>query len=967
MTMHKDDEKRPLRTVALQTANTILVERQGVEHELFTERERLRITLASIGDAVISTDAQGRVVFLNGVAERLTGWTQSEAERRPLSEVFRIINETTREPLENPALRALREQRVVELANHTVLLAKGGAEIPVDDSAAPMRSEDGSALGAVLVFRDVTTRKRAHEAQARLAAIVESSEDAIVSKTLDGVIQSWNAGAERIFGYTAAEAVGRNITLLIPPERLAEETLIVSRLTRGERVEHFETERIAKGGRRLHISLAVSPVEDDEGRIIGASKIARDITARRQAEERLRASEALHRFLHELATTTQSLTDAGEVMAATARALAEHLAVDRCAYAEVEDESVFIITGDYTRGVPSIVGRWPVAAFGPECARCMLLNEPYVVDDVDLDPRAGSDLEAYRKTNIQAVICVPLHKAGKFAAAIAVHQTKPRAWSPAEVELVRTVVNRCWESLERTRAARALQEAAQRQALAVEAASLGDWSWDVATDLVTCSPRAAEIFGIGSGPLITWTAMQGLLHPDDRETASKAVTRAIAAHGQYDVEYRVLRTPGDEVWVSAKGRAQYSVNGIASGMFGVVQDITERKRLERDLRQRVAELAEADRKKDEFIALLAHELRNPLAPIRAGLHVLKLGVADESGLQKARAMMDRQLSHMVRLIDDLLDVSRISSSRLHLQKKPVLLSEVVSHALEAVRPMIQSAGHQLHVSIPEVPVVFDADLTRVAQALGNLLTNSAKYTPKGGHIWLDAEQRGTEAFVSVKDSGIGIPAEALPRVFEMFSQVDRHVERMSGGLGIGLALVKGLIERHGGSVIAESPGPGLGSTFTIRLPVLAPDGVHLAPVSEPAVVAAPAAPRRVVVVADDSTDGAEAMAELLEALGSEAYVAHDGVSVVELVERVRPQLVLMDVGMPRQNGLDATRQIRRETWGRDVTIIALTGWGQDADRERSRAAGCDGHLVKPIDVQSLKDLLWTLPEKRTSR
>jgi PAS domain S-box-containing protein len=963
--MHEDDEERSLRSVALQTAEGILVERSGVERELFTERERLRITLASIGDGVISTDAQGRVVFLNGVAERLTGWTQAEAERMPLSDVFHIVDEITRQPLENPALRALREQRVVELANHTMLLAKGGAEIPVDDSAAPMRGEDGSALGAVLVFRDVTARKRAHEAQARLAAIVESSEDAILSKTLDGVIQSWNAGAQRVFGYTAAEAIGRNITMLIPPERLSEETLIVSRLTRGERVEHFETVRIAKGGRRLHISLSVSPVEDDEGRIIGASKIARDITARREAEERLRASEALHRFLHELATTTQPLTDAGEVMAATARALAEHLGVDRCAYAEVEDESMFVITGDYTRDVPSIVGRWPVAAFGPECARCMLLNEPYVIDDVDLDPRAGADLDAYRRTNIQAVICVPLHKAGKFAAAMAVHQTKPRRWSPAEVELVRTVVIRCWESLERTRAARALQDAAQRLALAVEAASLGDWSWEAESDLMRCSPRAAQIFGIGPELEMTWTAMQGLLHPDDREPARNAVTRAITAHEQYDVEYRVLRPPREEVWVSAKGRAQYSVNGVVSGMFGVVQDITERKRLERDLRQRVEELAEADRKKDEFIALLAHELRNPLAPIRAGLHVLKLGVADD-GLQKARAMMDRQLSHMVRLIDDLLDVSRVNSSRLYLQKKPVLLAEVVSHALEAVRPVIQSAGHQLDVSVPDEPIVFDADLTRLAQALGNLLTNSAKYTPKGGQIWLEAEQRGGEAVVSVRDNGIGIPAEALPRVFEMFSQVDRSVERMSGGLGIGLALVKGLIETHGGSVSAESAGPGLGSKFTIRLPVLRSDGAQLVPVVDGTSLAPSPAPRRTVVVADDSVDGAEAMAELLEALGSEAHVAHDGVSVVQLVERIRPQLVLMDVGMPGQSGLDATRQIRREAWGQDVTIIALTGWGQESDRERSRAAGCDGHLVKPIDVQSLKDLLQGLPEKRSS-
>ena len=265
------------------------------EEALRKQSEWLRITLASIGDAVISTDAEGRVTFMNGVAEALTGWPQAEALGRPLPEVFHIVNERTRQPVENPALRALREGTIVGLANHTVLIARDGTERPIDDSAAPMRDEGGAALGAVLVFRDVTERKRAEEARARLAAIIESSEDAIVSKTLDGVIRSWNAGAERLFGYTAEEAVGRSITLIIPPERLDEERAILERLRRGERVEHFETVRVAKDGRRLDISLTISPIRDGAGHIIGASKIARDITERKRAEDALRESEARYR------------------------------------------------------------------------------------------------------------------------------------------------------------------------------------------------------------------------------------------------------------------------------------------------------------------------------------------------------------------------------------------------------------------------------------------------------------------------------------------------------------------------------------------------------------------------------------------------------------------------------------------------------------------------------------------------
>ncbi len=584
-------------------------------------------------------------------------------------------------------------------------------------------------------------------------------------------------------------------------------------------------------------------------------------------------------------------------------------------------------------------------------------NTPFVINDVDADARAGSDLEAYRQTNIQAVICVPLHKDGKFAAAMAVHQTRARQWSTAEIELVRTVVGRCWESLERTRAARELQTAAQRLALAVAAASLGDWSWDAATDTVRISARAAEIFGMPFGSVLSRSGMRALVHEQDVERTELEIERSVAAGDQFDVEYRVVRANGEQIWVSSKGKAQYRPDGSASGLYGVIQDITERKRMEQDLRQRAEELAEADRKKDEFIALLAHELRNPLAPIRAGLHMLKLGATDPNALERARAMMDRQLSHMIRLIDDLLDVSRISSSRLHLKKEPVALSEIVSHALEGVGPAILAAGHQLDVALPEQPVVLDADLTRLAQVLGNLLTNSAKYTAKGGRIWLRAEVTGRELVVSVRDNGIGIPAEALPRVFEMFSQVDRNVERVSGGLGIGLALVKGLVETHGGTVSAESPGLGLGSTFTVRLPIRSQDGASVQVATGPAEVVTAVAARRKVLVADDNVDGAEAMAALLEALGSTAYVAHDGFAAVELAERLQPELVLMDVGMPRQNGLDATRQIRQKPWGRRMTIIALTGWGQEADRERSRDAGCNGHLTKPIGVQQLEELL----------
>jgi PAS domain S-box-containing protein len=515
--------------------------RHQAERMLGAERERLRITLASIGDAVISTDAEGRVTFLNGVAETLTGWPLAEAIGRPLPEVFRIINEHTRVPAENPALRALREGTVVGLANHTVLIARDGTERPIDDSAAPIQDGAAAPVGAVLVFRDVTERKRAEEARGRLAAIVESSTDAIVSKSLDGIILTWNSGAERLFDYTAQEAVGQSITLITPPDRLEEERVLLNKLCRGERLEPFETVRVDKHGQPIDISLAISPIRDRDGNVIGASKVARNITARKRAEAALRESEARHRVLADLAATTQMLTDPAEIMAIAARLLAELLGADRCAYAEVEAESVYVITGDYATGVPSIVGRWPVAAFGQEHHRLMRANQPYVVEDADTDPRiTPDDLSAYRATNIQAVICVPLHKGGRFTAAMAVHQKTPRRWTPAEIDLVTTYVSRCQEVLERAAAERALAASRSRLEYAVKVAGIGFWYCDLPFDVLEWDERVKEHFWLPPDAVVTIKTFYDQLHPDDRARTRTAIERSINDRASYDIQYRTV-------------------------------------------------------------------------------------------------------------------------------------------------------------------------------------------------------------------------------------------------------------------------------------------------------------------------------------------------------------------------------------------------------------------------------------------
>jgi PAS domain S-box-containing protein len=395
----------------------------------------------------------------------------------------------------------------------------------------------------------------------------------------------------------------------------------------------------------------------------------------------------------------------------------------------------------------------------------------------------------------------------------------------------------------------------------------------------------------------------------------------------------------------------FGANGEVEAVAGTTRDVTDRKIAEEALR-------DADRKKDDFLALLAHELRNPLAPIRNGLQVMRLAQGDPAIVAEAQEMMERQLSHMVRLIDDLLDISRITRNKMELVRAEVTLADVVRNAVEAATPVIQEFGHELKVHLPAEPIALDADLTRLAQVFSNLLSNSAKYTPRGGRIWLSASRVGNQAVVSVRDTGIGIPAHALSTVFDMFSQVDRAVERSTGGLGIGLALVKGLVEMHGGAVTAESI-EGEGSTFTVSLPLSNPSPPRQGALVDPS--AAPT-PRRRVLVVDDNRDGAKSMSTMLRLLGNEVITAHDGVEAVAAASAFHPEVILMDIGLPRLNGLDATRQIRDQPWGRDLTIIALTGWGQENDREQSRTAGCDGHLVKPVDLADLKALLESVRE-----
>jgi PAS domain S-box-containing protein len=664
---------------------------------------------------------------------------------------------------------------------------------------------------------------------ALLAAIVASSDDAIVSKTLEGRILSWNAGAERIFGYTAAEAIGQPITMIIPPEHHAEERRILDQVRQGNRVDHFDTIRVTKDGRRIAISLTVSPVRDSRGVIIGASKVARDISERKRAEQilleserRLAAEAAALARLNELSTRLWRTRNLSEGLDEILTAVVELLGAEK--------GNIQLL------GPESPLSREVSAADDFLCAKALRSGQRIIIEDIETDAAYAPYRAAARAAGYRSLVSTPL--------------------------------------------------------LSADGEPVG----------------------------LVATYFRSIHRPSEQELR------------RFDLYLRQAN------------------------------DFIERCKLEQVLRQNEAALRDADRRKDEFLALLAHELRNPLAPIRYTLAANKKSGRTPEQRTEAEEVIERQVAHMSRLLDDLLDVSRVTRSRLELKKSPTELTAVVSSAIETARPMLEAKHHTLSVDLPTHAVRFEADLVRLAQVLSNLLINAAKYTDPGGQIRLRAVQEGNDLLIAVGDNGIGIAADMMPRLFTIFSQAKDVLGRAEGGLGIGLSLVRGLVTLHGGSVEARSDGPGKGSEFIVRLPIGAPAAATQ--IEAPAESAVPEGSAGGVglkiLVVDDNRDAADSCATLLELCGHHVQTAYTGRNALELAETFRPHALLLDIGLPDFDGYQLARKIRAAPWGNSVVLIALTGWGQEQDRRRAFDAGFDYHLTKPIAPETVESLLRSL-------
>ena len=464
-----------------------------------------------------------------------------------------------------------------------------------------------------------------------------------------------------------------------------------------------------------------------------------------------------------------------------------------------------------------------------------------------------------------------------------------------------------------------------------------------------CNRRLAELVGLPHDSVVG-TRLGDFVVPGDRASYDRLLHEG--QDRSRGGEFRVQRADGKVVPVYITLNPLPVDSGFWAGAF--LTDLTAQK--DRDaLVSAQAALREADQRKNEFLAMLAHELRNPLAPIRNAVDILRLTGGEAGAVQRTSSMLERQVGLMVRLVDDLLDVSRVSRGRIELRRERVDLVSVIAHAVEATRPLYAAKGIELGVVLPDAPVYLHADPARLTQVVGNLLSNACKFTPQGGTVSISVKRERSQVSIRVRDSGVGIPPGDLNRIFEMFAQVDTSLERSSGGLGIGLTLVKSLVEMHEGRVEALSEGPGRGSEFIVHLPVL----VGSQSSSGAAQSETPSATYRILVV-DDGRDAAESLALLLKLHGHETRTAHDGLDAVDAAEAFRPDVVLLDIGMPRLNGYDACRRIRAAPWGKNMVLIAQTGWGQEEDRRLTEEAGFDAHIVKPVDYTRLLRLIASL-------
>jgi PAS domain S-box-containing protein len=690
---------------------------------------------------------------------------------------------------------------------------------------------------------------------------------------------------------------------------------------------------------QTYFTFSYSPLHDGEGRVMGLYCTCIETTARVEAERRAAFELAL-------ADALRPLTDSVEAIGTASALLGDELYVERVMYAEVDDErNTFYVPRDWKRhGTSNLSGNtFPIAAFGDEVAASGRAGDVIAVTDVRSDPRTAAHQQAYLMAmGVTASLLVPLVKSGRLLAFVALGYEHPHRWTEAEIALARSMAERLWTAVDLARAHAALRDERDRSHLIFDSIAEGfillaaDWTvLHVNAEGLRLASRTAEQ-ALGRSH---WEVWPESLDTELGRMYHRVMLTRLAGRAEY-----LHRLPGGEERFH-EVRAYPTRDG---GIVAFYLDITERKHAEEKLRA-------ADQRKDEFLAMLAHELRNPLAPISAAADLLKIGRLDEARVRQSSAIIGRQVRHMTSLVDDLLDVSRVTRGLVTLARGPVAAHSIVDEAIEQVRPLFESRRQQLQVSVPDPDATVLGDKARLVQVLANLLNNAAKYTPEGRRIEIEAHAGREGLVLAVRDEGIGMEPELAARVFDLFTQAERSSDRSQGGLGLGLALVKNLVELHGGTVMCDSPGLGRGSSFVVTLPLMQPAARHDLETPE-AAPEAEARPLRILVV-DDNVDAAATLAMLLEACGYEVMTEHDSLHALERARTERPDAALLDIGLPEMDGNELARRLRADPRTRQALLVAVTGYGQEQDRREALEAGFDHHMVKPVDLDRLAAIL----------
>jgi len=896
-----------------------ITERKRIEEKLHENEQSFRAIFeqSAVGKSQISA-ATGRYVRVNQKFCALTGYTEAELMERTPSD---ITLEADRDRTEIAYSKLIQgEISLIEIEKR--YLRKDGSEIWVLVNSTLLRDAKGRPSRTITVVQDIHARKQAEEqlraSEERFRATFVSAPVGIAHVDLDGRWLRFNDATCTIIGYDREKLVTLTFADITHPDDVEADWAQARRLLAGEiGMYSMEKRYIREGGDLVWVNLTVSLLCDAEGAPMNFISVLEDITERKQAEEAFRKNAELFTRLVDQAPTGTYVVDSEfrmqQVNALAAPVFGEvHPLIGRD-FAEI----IEILWGPEVGGQIADIFRHTLAT-GEH-----YVSPRFVEQRSDIGEQQAYEWEAQRVTladGRHGVVCY------------------------------------FQDITERQRAEQAQREAETRTRLATEATAVGIWEWNIPANTVRWDAQMFRIYGIEPTPsgFVDYTDWSGALLPEELRENEQILQDTVRRCGNSRREFRILRrSDGEQRDVESVETVRTNAQGQTEWVVGTNLDVTSRKRLEENLRVIAAELSEADHRKDEFMATLAHELRNPLAPIRNGLQVMKL--AGVSGtVEQARSMMERQLTHMVRLVDDLLDVSRISQGKIELRKERLDVRAVIDAAVETSRPLIEEAGHDLVVAVPEEPIFVDGDATRLAQVVSNLLTNSSKYMHRGGHIRLTVRRDNEGVAISVADTGIGIPLAMLEKVFVMFTQVDRTLEKTTGGLGIGLSLVKGLVEMHGGTIEAKSKGEGKGSEFVVWLPVV----IEASKPQEPDVeVRTPAKSSLRILIVDDNRDSANSLAMILEIMGNDIRSVYDGQAGVNVAGEFRPNVALVDIGLPKLNGHEVARHIRAQPWGQTMVLIALTGWGQDSDREKTRDAGFNAHLVKPVDLQVLGQML----------